>query len=394
MKKLLFLLVIFTFLFPLFFVNKIYAQETQRVYFKVKELSRLNLINSYIHHEFSDQTFSIEAPTQLIEKLKKNPNLEFKGEVNLWKISRDIIPEIPGIPEIPNLETISKRGTTSKTCNPTSQIPWGITKVNGGSGGSGITVAVLDTGIKTDHPDLKNNIVDCVDAQYSSLRKRCNDNNGHGTHVAGTVAANGKILGVAPQAKIAAIQVCSNSGYCYSDDVARGIKYAADKGYRVINVSLGGSSMASVEKDAIDYATNKGSLIVAAAGNSGPNIGTINYPAAYYKVVAVGAIDSNNNVASFSSRGINPGNTPYFVEEKEVEFAAPGVSVESTAKNGCYAIYSGTSMATPHVAGLAAKVWQGGSESTRNFLHDRARLLDLNAPGDDPASGFGLPTAP
>lgn len=382
MKKLLFLLL---FIFLLVFVRNVvkntYAQEIQRVYFKVKDLSKFSSLIPYIHHEFPDQTFSIQAPKLVIEKLKSNPNFEFKGEVSLWKISQN-----PG--------SILARKPSFSSCNPSAKIPWGVSKINGGSGGAGITVAVIDTGINTTHPDLKNNIVDCKDAQYSSLRNRCSDRNGHGTHVAGIIAANGKITGVSPQAKIAAIQVCSSGGYCYSDDVARGIKYAADKGYQIINVSLGGSSISSVEKSAIDYAVSKGSLIVAAAGNSGPSANSINYPAAYYKVVAVGAIDQNNNVASFSSRGINPGSTPYFVEEREVEFANPGVSIESTAKDGCYVIYSGTSMATPHISGLSAKLWQGDANSTRNYLQERAKLIDLDSTGDDPASGFGLPTAP
>ncbi len=356
--------------------NNTYAQETQRAYFKLKNSSAFSILVPYIHHEFSDKTFSIQAPQFIIEKLKNNANLEFKGQATVWKTSE---------------KTIVRHNTLATSCNPTTQTPWGIVKVNGGFGGNGITVAVLDTGVKTDHPDLKNNIVDCRDAQYSSLRKRCDDKNGHGTHVPGTIAANGKILGVSPQAKIAAIQVCSSGGYCWSDDVARGIRYAADRGYQIINLSLGGSSITSIEKDAIDYATSKGVLIVAAAGNSGPGVGSINYPGAYYKVIAVGATQSDDTIPSFSSRGTNPGSQVYVVEEKDIEFAAPGVSVESTYKDGCYAIGTGTSMATPHVSGLAAKLWQGSSQSTREYLQNKAKLNDLDAPGDDPSSGFGLP---
>lgn len=384
MKRIGFLfLLIFSYLFFRSVSDKTYAQEVERAYFKLKSSNSFSLVVPYIHHEFDNQTFSIQAPQSVIDKLKNNPNLEFKGMVSLWKIS-----------QAPIFNNISRHNSLAATCSPSTQTPWGITKVNGSSGGSGVTVAVLDTGVKTDHPDLKGNIIDCVDAQYSSLRKRCADKNGHGTHVAGTIAANGKIIGVSPQAKIAAVQVCSSGGLCWSDDVARGIRYAADKGYKVINLSLGGSSMTSIEKDAIDYAVGKGVLIVAAAGNSGPNIGSINYPGAYYKVVAVGATQSNDTIPSFSSRGTNPGSQTYLVEEKDIEFAAPGVSVESTYKDGCYAVGTGTSMATPHVSGLAAKLWQGNAQTTREYLQNRAKLIDLDVIGDDPASGFGLPTAP
>lgn len=372
------LILVFSFFVLGAFVGAQAQGEQTRAYFRIKTPDTLPVIASYIHHSFGDGVFSIQAPTTVIERLKTNPLLEFRGTATQWHL-------------------LSHK-TTSSSCSPSAQVPWGVTKVNGGQagGGSGIKVAVTDTGVYKDHPDLKNNIVDCRDAQTSSLRARCNDKNGHGTHVTGTIAANGKIKGVAPDAKIMAIKVCSDAGLCWSDDVARGIRYAADNGANVINISLGGSSLALDEKNALDYAVDKGVLVVAAAGNSGPNDNTINYPAAYYKVVAVGATDSTDAIANFSSRGNNYNTTAYVVEERDIEFANPGVSIESTAKNGCYATYSGTSMATPHVVGLAAKLWQGSAGATRTYLQDRARnnYADIGRVGDDPDAGFGLPTAP
>ena len=361
------------------------ASETTRAYFKIKTPSALTQIRPYMRHDFGEGVFSIEAPRYVIQALAKNKFLEFRGEASLWQIT-----------ELPDLESVLAIRRTSAVCSPAAAIPWGVTKVNGGTGGAGVKVAVIDTGVYTSHPDLKENIIGCVDAQTPSLRKRCSDGNGHGTHVAGTIAANGKIKGVAPDVKIIAIKVCSNGGYCWSDDVARGVRYAADNGANIVNLSLGGSSLAVDEKNALDYAADKGVLIVAAAGNSGPSDNSINYPGAYYKVVAVGATDTSDGIASWSSRGNNYLTTPYLVEERDIEFAAPGVSVESTAKNGCYATYSGTSMATPHVAGLSAKVWQGSAGVTRTYLQDRARYnyLDIGRLGDDPDAGFGLPTAP
>ena len=280
-------------------------------------------------------------------------------------------------------------------CYPDNKYPWGIVKVNGGSGGTGIKVAVLDTGVYQDHPDLTENIISCVASGYET----CEDGHGHGTHVAGTIAANGKIIGVAPGASLIVVKVCSDNGWCLGDDIAAGIKRAVDNGANIISMSFGGSSMSSVEKEAIDDAVEKGVLLVAAAGNEGSKEDTIGYPGAYVKVIAVGAIDSTENVPDFSSRGINDGD--YIVEEREVEFGAPGVSVESTFNDGCYQVWSGTSMATPHVAGLAAKLWDiadgtldetGNAADTRTYLQSIAK--DIWTPGDDTATGFGLPIAP
>ena len=277
---------------------------------------------------------------------------------------------------------------------PQNQIPYGIAMVNGGSGGAGVTVAVLDTGVFKDHLDLDVKL--CKDATKRGIKNGCNDNNGHGTHVSGTIAANGGadglgITGVAPNANLWMIKVCGNAG-CWTDDIAAAIRYATDQGANIISMSLGGDSKSSLITNAVDYAVGNNVLVVAAAGNDGPTIGSIDYPGAYVKVVAVGAIDQSKNVPSWSSRGIN--DDDYVVEEKEVEFGAPGVSVESTWNDGGYNVISGTSMATPHVSGLAAKLWNGNAAQTRTDLQNLVNLIDLLPLGDDPATGFGLPVAP
>ena len=279
-----------------------------------------------------------------------------------------------------------------RACYPDAQNPYGIVMTNGGSGGAGVNVAVLDTGVYTSHPDLDVKL--CKDATKRGIKSGCPDNDGHGTHVSGTVAANGGadgqgIYGVAPEANLWMIKVCGRSG-CWTDDMAEGIRYAADQGANIISMSIGGDTESSLVRDAIDYAVGKGVLVIAAAGNDGPAIGSIDYPGANAKVVAVAAVDSGENVASWSSRGVNDGD--YVIEEQDVELAAPGVSVESTYMDGCYAYMSGTSMATPHVAGLAAKLWQGNAAATRDYLHSVAK--DISTAGDDPATGFGLPISP
>jgi len=281
-----------------------------------------------------------------------------------------------------------------RTCYPDEQFPWGIRKVGGGSGGTGIKVAVLDTGVDVDHPDLKENIIDCKDTTKRGIKRGCADGNGHGTHVSGIIAANGGpdglgIYGVAPEAKLMEIKVCGNSGFCWADDIAEGIRYAADNGANIISMSLGGDTPDPQILAAIDYAVENGVLVIAAAGNDGPEEGSIDYPGAYVKVIAVGAIDASENVPDWSSRGVNDGD--YVMEEREVEFGTPGVSIESTWNDGCYKYLSGTSMATPHVSGLAAKLWQGSAGATRDYLHQVAK--DIWEPGDDMATGFGLPVA-
>ncbi len=292
------------------------------------------------------------------------------------------------VEEVPLRHISPKPSGSPATCNPAEEYPWGVRMVNGGNGGDGITVALLDTGVKKDHPDLAANILQCKDATGNGVAEGCTDRNGHGTHVAGTIAANGKIKGVAPNAKLMVVKVCGNSG-CWSDDIARAIRYAADNGANIVSMSLGGDSEGSLEKDAITYAVGKGVLVVAAAGNDGPADGSIDYPGANADVVAVAALDSSKNVPDWSSRGVNDGD--YVVEEREVELAAPGVSVQSTYKNGCYATMSGTSMATPHVSGLAAKNWQGTAALTRDYLHTLAQ--DVYTAGDDTATGWGLPVS-
>ena len=157
--------------------------------------------------------------------------------------------------------------------------------------------------------------------------------------MAGTILADGGtdnlgIYGMAPEAKLFAYKVCGNSGSCWADDIAMAIRTAADNDAEIISMSLGSNTESSLIRDAISHAVGNGVLIVAAAGNDGPTMGSIDYPGANVNVIAVGAIDINENVPSWSSRGINDGDR--IVEEKEVEFGAPGVSVESTWIGGNY----------------------------------------------------------
>lgn len=250
-------------------------------------------------------------------------------------------------------------------------IPWGIQKVNApavhnaGYTGSGIKVAVLDTGILLSHPDLQ------VYGGYDTTGKGSyNDDNGHGTHVAGTIAALNNtigVLGAAPSARLYAVKVLDRNGNGSYSNIIAGIEWAINNDMDVINMSLGGSSGSTALQQACNSAYNAGILLVAAAGNEGTSSGStecIGYPARYSSVMAVGSITSSNVRSSFSSTG------------STLEIMAPGSNIYSTTYNGSYGTMSGTSMACPHVAGVAALVWSAKPSLTnvqlRNALNETA----------------------
>ena len=252
---------------------------------------------------------------------------------------------------------------------------WNVNAVNApeawaaGYTGQGITVAVVDTGVDLDHPDLVTNLfvnpgeiagngidddgngyIDDVSGyDFADNDNNANDVGGHGTHVAGTIAAanNGfGATGIAPDATILPVRVLGANGSGSTLDVAAGIRYAADLGADIINLSLGGGYSRAIDA-AIEYAKSLGSLIVAAAGNESSSVP--GYPARFSasdnNVISVGAFSSSSRLAGFSNDVGTSG---------AVQVDAPGVGIYSTYVGGRYASLSGTSMASPHVAGLAA----------------------------------------
>ncbi|MBI3944649.1 MAG: S8 family serine peptidase [Armatimonadetes bacterium] len=256
------------------------------------------------------------------------------------------------------------------------ETPWGIQRMGAPGAwsqsvtGAGVNVAVIDTGIALGHPDL------AVEggANFVAGASGYGDDNGHGTHVAGTIAAlaNGAgVVGAAPAARLYAVKVLDASGSGYLSDVVAGIQWCLANDMDVLNMSLGANSGTQTMKDAVDASYGAGQLLVAAAGNSGNPAGkgdNVGYPARYESVIAVAASDVNNKRASFSSTG------------PAVELIAPGVNIASTVPGG-YATNSGTSMASPHVAGAAALAWAANPALTnsevRGILQSTAQNLGL-----------------
>jgi serine protease len=247
--------------------------------------------------------------------------------------------------------------------------------------GQGVTVAVIDTGIACfdDGPFSRGTDLSGTRCgggwNFVDDNARAADDHGHGTHVAGTIAQttnNGMgTAGLAYCATLMPIKVLSKQGFGSTANVAEGIRYAADEGAQVINMSLGGPIKSQILEDAVNHALSKGVVIVAAAGNSGRSVG---YPAAYPGVIAVSATDDKDNIARFSSRG------------PQVGIAAPGVAVtQQTVCNGgkdkceVFGTFNGTSMASPHVAGVAAMIESLGVTdpgAVRDALQSSARAKD------------------
>lgn len=234
--------------------------------------------------------------------------------------------------------------------------------------GSGIKVAVLDSGVASDNPDISPKVVASINYSGAATGE---DNYGHGTHVAGIVAATADntigVAGVCPGCSILDAKVLNDSGSGATSGIVNGINWAVNNGAKVINMSLGQRTSSRTLEAAVNNAWAKGVVVVAAAGNGGTT--TKMYPGAYTNVIAVAATDNNDTKASFSTYGA-----------KWVDVAAPGVNVYSTFPNHPfylstqygrslgYDVANGTSMASPIVAGVAALAWSAHSDATQTSV--------------------------
>ncbi|WP_135546788.1 S8 family peptidase [Paenibacillus cymbidii] len=248
-----------------------------------------------------------------------------------------------------------------------------------GKGSSEVTVAVIDTGVDLAHPDLQGHLASGLNVIHEDADPI--DDVGHGTHVAGVISAlvnNGEgVAGMTWYNPVMPVKVLDETGAGNTYAVSQGIIWAADHGAKVINLSLGNYAEASFLHDAIKYAYDKDVVIVAASGND--NTDEPGYPAAYPEVLAVAAIDANQRKAAFSNYG------------DYIDVAAPGVSIASTYMHKQYAALSGTSMASPHAAALAALIRSVNPQLKNTEVMDimKQTAIDLGPAGKDDYFGYG-----
>jgi len=302
--------------------SKIADQEALLKNSGAEKIKHLKLINSTAVH----------LPPQVEKALRK------KGEI--LRIDEDLI-----------ISAVDKKATNkgnSKKHQPSEELPWGIYRIYAElawtiTKGSTIKVAILDTGIDLDHPDLLDNIKG--DINIVKLHKSANDNNGHGTHVAGIVAATDNdigVIGTGPEISLYAVEVLDKNGNGWLSDLIDGLDWCISNNIQVVNMSLGSLKDNQSFYDAIIKAYQAGITLVASAGNNGDYDGLIEFPAKYPETIAVSAVDEYCQFPSFSSYG------------PEIDLTAPGVNIKSTYIKASYKTLSGTSMAAAHVTGLVA----------------------------------------
>lgn len=277
---------------------------------------------------------------------------------------------------------------TAQVFSFTPPTPWNINAINvnqawgEGYSGKGVKVAVLDTGI-SNHPELKiSGGISTVDYTTSWV-----DDNGHGTHVSGIIAAqknvaeiNGTdIVGVAPNVNLFSVKVLDKNGKGCLSDILEGLDWAIFNHMDIVNVSFGTDELSPIFQELINKAYKQGMLIVAASGNDGLN-NSVEYPAKFSNAIAVSSVNKSLVLSPFTSKG------------KEVEFTAPGEEITSTYKNRDYYKLSGTSQATPHVTGMLALLKEKFPNATnaqlRNLLKENS--IDLGVAGRDSLYGYGL----
>lgn len=340
---------------------------------------------------------------QAIVELNQLPEVAYAEPNYLYRISTDDVPQeiTPNDPSFTQLWGMKNTGQNDAAgqvgvagADIAATRAWAIAR-----GSDEIKVAVIDTGVDYNHPDLAANIYinpgeSCAGCESNGIDDDANgfiddvrgwnfagrstnnpmDDHAHGTHCAGTIGARGDdglgVVGVAWNVKIVPIKFLSASGSGTLEDAVKSIQYATIMNVHMMSNSWGGGPYTQAMYDSILAAKEKGILFIAAAGNDGDNADTTpHYPAGYQidNVLAVAATDNRDQLASFSTYG-----------KRTVHIAAPGVKILSTVLNGRYAAYSGTSMATPHVAGAAAVVW--GNAMNLNYADIRARIINSRDP--------------
>jgi serine protease AprX len=312
---------------------------------------------------------ALRVPSTAVDQLKKLKDVKYVEKDITFNATLDQARAIMGVPQV-----------------------WDL-----GYTGKGVKVALVDTGIDTSHPDLKGKVVEWKD--FVNGKDQPYDDYGHGTHCAGIIggtgkASDGKYRGVAPDVQFIGIKVLDKNGQGDLATIIKGIEYAANSDADIISMSLGSEQHSDAVCDAVNKAVQKGKIVVVAAGNSGPDSGTIGCPSDDQYVITVGATDKSDNIASFSSRG------PCDAGCQKPEVCAPGVNIISCRASGTndqkaidtyYLSESGTSMATPMVSGCCALMVQKDPELTlkeaKSILEKTAKPLGSKTPNKD--YGYG-----
>ncbi len=363
--------------------NLIKFLENEKSNNKVKEIKSIKIVNAV----------AASVTPEVLASLAKRPDV--------WKIELDEVVSIIGQSETSSAE-IEASTTTQNTISANA---WGVDKIEApavwqkGINGKGITVAVVDTGIDATHPDLDDlddnantndpKVVGWID--YINSQSSPYDDHGHGTHVSGTISgtgANGVQTGVAPGTQLIVAKVFDAYGSGYSSDVILAFEWAVNNKARIISYSGGSSSHSSAYTTTINNVVAAGVIPVIAAGNSGPGSSTISCPGDEINSFTVGATDSSDVIAYFSSRG------PFTLDGQtyvKPDFSAPGVSVTSTVPGGGYEAWSGTSMATPHVSGTVALMLEKTPTLKPSEVKQKleSTAVDLGSVGKDNDYGSG-----
>lgn len=345
---------------------------------------RLPLINSIVINVPASRVMRAES------RLSMNRDVSgvYTSEKVRWlrntTIARGALPafNFPDLGEIPRFEPSLPGGAGAPQAEADREQPWGVQRVKAAlawprARGRGVKVAVIDTGIDANHPDLRGQVAGGFNAVNAANPADWADQEGHGTHVSGTIAArrDGEgVVGVAPEASLYAVRVLDENGNGTYDDVIAGLQWAVENGMQVANMSLGADEGSPALELAVKEATRRGLLIIAASGNAG---GPVGYPAKYAETIAVGASDRTDKTAFFSNRG------------PEVDVIAPGMDIVSLKKGGGLETMSGTSMATPHVAGLAALAISMGLDA--RAVLTSAPVCSKLPSAADPEQGCGMP---
>ena len=323
---------------------------------KQSEVDEIKADGGKIKHQYQIiNAISINASKKTIEKLsKKNFIKKIEPDYQVKLVLSESIPQI-------NAEKVWVEDST----------------------GIGIDIAIIDTGIHDEHPALS------VEKEKDFTGEGTDDLNGHGTHVAGITTSNNELYrGVAYNADLFNVKALNKYGAGYGSDIIRAIEWSVNNGAEIISLSLGAEITPCDGTDAmsqaVDEAVAKGVNVVIAAGNAGPGIGTITSPGCSIKGITIGAVDKNNNIASFSSIG------PTSDGRTKPDLVAPGVSIKSTSKDNSFISFSGTSMSTPHVSGAIALLLEKNSSLNPQEIKDILKSTAFNLGENENTQGAGL----